>query len=461
MTLWRRMAPTIVWVSLVGSLLATIATVFTTGRFARERTVKHLQSVGSMLASKDFAARCASTPSGWTQALPGGELVTLYDLAQLPAPPAGPSPELRDRILSGEGRAARFMLFEDFAGVTLMRLSEGGPCSLLEIRWTEPLTSRASLLLMAALLAALTALITGTLSTVLVLRPLIRRIQRLASAAARVGGETGFERGTDPATDELGAVSLSLDDADARIGATTRQLIAQNRALQVHLADIAHDLKTPLTAVQLALEEAARRAVDEDSKSHLASSLEDCVYLAAMIDNLRVGVELREGQGAAGDGARTELGAVVEHVVRRLGLLGRFKDVELNMARPEGELWCACRPLVLERVVDNLVYNAVSHGRPGDHVAVLLEAVGDRFMLTVLDDGPGMHPEELAELGRRWFRGEGADLRAPRGSGLGIGIVHEVCRRAGWELCFESNQPQGLKVTVRGALVKQARAQAS
>jgi signal transduction histidine kinase len=111
---------------------------------------------------------------------------------------------------------------------------------------------------------------------------------------------------------------------------------------------------------------------------------------------------------------------------------------------------------VLERVVDNLVYNALSHVAEGGHVAVLLETETDRFTLTVLDDGPGLPAEERAALGTRHFRSTGADLRAPRGSGLGLSIVVEVARRCGWELRFDANEPQGLRVSITGPVFSAA-----
>lgn len=455
MKLWRRMAPTIVWASVVGALFPTIFAVLATSAFSSRQATWQVTALAEIVHQSDFAERCAADPEGWSQTLSTGSRMTVFDLDHLPTGSRGPDARLLRRIQRGANQASRLLMFQEFGGVTLMRLAPDGPCSLMEIHWRADASSRIGLLLLSAVLAVLLALVTGASSTLWVVRPLIRRIQRLAAAATRAGeGEGGYRSAEDGSDDELGALSRVLDAADARIVSTTRKLEAQNTALQVHLADIAHDLKTPLTAVQLSLEEAARLESDGEAKNLITSGLNDCVYLAAMIDNLRVGVALRDGVGPDQGKTRVEVGEVVEQTVRRLGLLGRFKQVELNMARPEQEVWCACLPLVLERVVDNLVYNAVSHGRPGGHVAVILETVGDTFQLTVLDDGPGMRPDELSELGRRWFRGEGADVRAPRGTGLGTGIVQEACRRWGWTLSYAQEEPSGLRVTIQGPLTE-------
>jgi signal transduction histidine kinase len=110
-----------------------------------------------------------------------------------------------------------------------------------------------------------------------------------------------------------------------------------------------------------------------------------------------------------------------------------------------------CNPTLLEQAVSNLLHNALTHGDPGGHVVAVLEEVGpERFRLTVLDDGPGLPTEELERLGERLFRSGEARRRDPRGSGLGVAIVRELCRRAGLTLTFEPNAPRGLKVVIEG-----------
>jgi signal transduction histidine kinase len=453
-TLWRRVTPVILRVSLLTALVGTLATFTITGWYVLGRTTEHLQVLVRHVGTESFSARCQAEPSGHRTVLENGDQLTTYDLARLPAPPLGPDASLLRSILAGDPTAHRILFLQAYGGVMLMRLAPAGACSLVELRWKLPVSARLHTLGVAIALACLSAALTALLSALRVVRPLISRVQRLNAAASRIGQGPGYASAADPISDELGTLSSVLDGADERIWSATQQLVDRNQQLQRHLADIAHDLKTPLTAVQLTLEQAVRAAVSAETRELVARGLDDCIYLAAMIDNLRVGTQLRDGLEPSAGRARAELGELVAQVVRRLERLGRYKGVELNMARPEDEVWCACRPLVLERVVDNLVYNAVSHGRAGDHVAVLLETEGEHFRLTVLDDGPGMPPEELAALRRRYFRGTEAELHAARGTGLGLSIVAEVCRRCGWELRFESNEPSGLRVTVSGPMAE-------
>lgn len=447
MTLWRRVAPAIVWVSLASALFATVATLFLTGRHSLVRFTREVRGIVEYMKTERFAARCDASPDGWRGTLPTGSTFATYDIDRLPEDSV--DAKLLARIRAGETEASRFLRLNEHAGVVLLRLAPSGPCSLVEMRWKGGANSpRITALLGASGLAALSAMLAGLLIAFVVARPLIQRAQRLMTAANLIGRGPDYVSASDGYADEFGVLSSVLDDANERIYSATRQLLKQNEQLQLHLADIAHDLKTPLTAVQLTVEEVARTEAAGATRELMARCLENCVYLSAMIDNLRVGTALRDGL-EPGE-VRAEAGEIVALVVQRLSMLGRFKEVEVNMARPDAPVWLACRPLVLERVIDNLVYNAVSHAGAGHHVAVLLETQARGFRLTVVDDGPGVSDAELEALGTRLFRGTGAELRAPRGSGLGLSIVAEVCRRCGWTLAYEHNEPHGLRVTVTG-----------
>jgi signal transduction histidine kinase len=415
MSLWRRVTPSITWVSILTAVIGTVATLAVTTVWVLDRFAEHEQVLGRYFASDAYRQGCVWGMVPEERTLENGDRLRVFDWSALPAGSTGPDRELLGEIEGGALSASRLMLFEEGGGggAMLLRLAPSGPCSLVELRWWVPRSTRLRLVFNVVTLAAIGALLTALLGAVFWIRPLIVRLQALDAAAKR-----------------------DLEERHAE--------------LQRHLADIAHDLKTPLTAVQLTLEQAVRAEPGADTQSMVTRCLDDCVYLAAMIDNLRVGTQLRDGLDPRAVETGADLTAPVAQVTRRLEVLARHKGVELNMASPEHEVRCACRPLVLERVIDNLVYNALSHVDEGGHVAVLLETQGDRFELTVLDDGPGLPAEERAALGTRQFRGTGAELRAPRGSGLGLSIVVEVARRCGWELRFDANEPRGLRVTITG-----------
>jgi signal transduction histidine kinase len=174
--------------------------------------------------------------------------------------------------------------------------------------------------------------------------------------------------------------------------------------------------------------------------------------MGALTENLHLASRLADGADPLRGDLEVELGALVDQVVRRFGMLGRLREIEVHGGRPDAPVTVRCNPAMAEQALANLVHNAVAHGEPGGHVAVLLSTHADGFTLTVVDDGPGVPPTDLPRLSERTFRSDEARRRDPKGSGLGLTISSEVCRRAGWTLRLESEQPRGLRATITGPL---------
>lgn len=409
-------------------------------------------ATASFLAAHGEACRAAP---GWRFQGEDGVEVEAFDLALLGAAPPGgrPDPELVARLLQGEDKPATFyfpLLHGDarWGGALLTKLADAGPCSVLEFRWPTR-GDRTTLTRWMLLAAFLFTTLAAALSTFVVVQPLLRRLRRLYRAAGGLGAPS-YASAADGLDDELGELSRVLDATHARVQADAARIEFQKHALERHLADVAHDLKTPIASLQLSLE-LASQAPPEDTSELLLRSIEDTVYLTSLVDNLHLACQLGEGVDPLAGEPRVELGQTVERVVRRLGLLARRLELTVACSRPDEALWARCNPTMMEQAIVNLVHNAITHGHAGGHVVALLEAVEPgRFRLTVLDDGPGLTSEELGHLGERRFRAPASRRRAPRGSGLGVSIVRELCQRVGFSLAFSANEPQGLRVVIEG-----------
>ena len=160
------------------------------------------------------------------------------------------------------------------------------------------------------------------------------------------------------------------------------------------------------------------------------------------------------GRPACGPSASTA-GALLHDTVARFGPAATAANVEL-VEVADGEaatLAFAADRLAIERILGNLVANALAAVRPGGHVwlaarpvAAVGPAGGRGVALSVTDDGPGFPPGEVERAFQRFYRGDPS--RSAPGTGLGLAIVRELARAHGGEAVAENVAPHGARLSV-------------
>lgn len=391
-------------------------------------------------------AECEADPTSWRMGEPGRFQTFAYDADTLESanPDAPPiQPDLAERLRAGEERPGWVSpITREWGGAILDQRAESGPCAVLQIMW-RPIPRRRDNIRVGHMLALMTVLVvTFVLMMVLAVRPILKRLRKLAVAADGVGQPGEYASMRDDTQDAIGSVSTVLDRANERI-------LGDRAALKEHLANVAHDLRTPLASMQLALEEAMNETDNPAVRQSLDAALDDLVYLDGLTNNLHLASKLERDVGPLDGGHEVDLGRVVDFVLSRYRVLGRRKSIEVLGSRPDDPVLVRCDPSMAQQVIANLVHNAIKYGNPPGHVAVVLEASADRFDLVVIDDGPGVEPDALEKLAQREFRSTEA-IRRDEGAGLGLAIAHRVCLGAGFALEFEPNEPNGLRVRVSG-----------
>lgn len=456
MKLWRGLMPRIGGVAIGCALVGTLAMTYTTSQAVLSASSDIFGYFGRAVMSSVEGQRCRDDPASWSLKSSQGVDVYAYDaITGLSANPEAPPLDetLRERWKAGATIASQVYVFERRGGSTMIRYARHGPCAVLQATWQKRMFERATLVTGLVGLSLPSMMVAALLGVVFVVRPLLRRIERLRVAAAHVGALEGYQSPVDGLADEVSEVAVSLDRAHERINEDGRRLRNRQKALEGHLVNIAHDLKTPLASLQLALESAVGKVRDEETNDVLTSALMDAVYLGELTDNLRIACQIRDGADFQSQIKRVDLGRIVDWVRIRHRLLARRRGISLDAARPDAPLIIESPPTLAQQALSNIVQNAVAYGRPDGHVAIVLEAHEDAtFTLTVVDDGPGVPPTDLPRLGERTFRSDAARRRDPKGSGLGLAITAAVCQQNGWALQFDTEEPQGLRVTITGAL---------
>lgn len=407
------------------SLVLVIATVTITFESAEPRELTLPDAIVSA---------CRADPVAWSNLLAGHQIFQGFDERGIPADPSADPLVLS--ALPPLGVGERLIQFERPRIKLLQRTAESGPCAYLLVSAGPPPHSRDLLPWALAVGTSLAVLAAWGATYLLVVVPLLRRIDAIGASTRRVGLE-GYASADDPVNDALGDIARVLDRSHERIIADKAELLSRHEALERYMAEIAHDLRTPISSLLLAIQEliaeggAARRA------------LQDAIYVSTLVENLHHAARLRHGLDPAE--GEVDLREVALRLEVRFQALSAADGIEVAASVPDEPVLVRCNPAFAERAIGNLLHNAVRHG--SGRVAILLSAHGDRFDLTVIDDGPGLPDMQLADLSLRTFTDDPARRRS---EGLGLAIVGEVARRAGWEVRYERPEEGGLRVRLTG-----------
>lgn len=240
------------------------------------------------------------------------------------------------------------------------------------------------------------------------------------------------------------------EDASGEVGELARMFNAMADALEredelrrAFAADIAHEVRTPLTILRSELE-VLRDGVTKPTPALLASLHDETIRLGRLVSDL----ETLASAEAAGFSLRRQpvaLTALIEEVVR--GYEGRFEDQGSTLQAELGEeLFVLGDVTRLRQIVDNLLSNALKFMRPGGSAKVALRTSAPWVELQVMDSGPGIPSDELPRVFDRFFRGRHAKTG---GSGVGLAVVAELVRAHGGQVDVSSKPGEGCLFTVR------------
>jgi signal transduction histidine kinase len=449
MRLHRSLTARIVVVALTIGVVSTGVGVSSSIRSYRAAIGRMLEDRWRGGDRERLLARCLADPERFRHRGGIGIRYDAWDLATgRSADPRTPSVDRFPSDLSPDGALATpFWPQKHFTAFA--RGAERGPCSVIGMQVEPPRGVPGNILRDAVLTVGGIGLGSALFVGFLVVAPLRRRVTALRRAAQAVGTPAYPPEPGQP-RDELGELGRSIDAAHERIRADTEQLVASRAALETFLADVAHDLQTPLTSLRLALEELADAPLEPADREALRAALDDVVYASSLTTNLRIASRLEHGAEPL-ERQRVDLREIAERAGKREQIFARRRGMTLTLALPDAGVWVEADPTMAEQALTNVLQNAIIHGDEGGRVEMSLEGGSDgAFRWEVRDDGPGVPPEILPRLGERAFRSDEARARDPKGTGLGLAITREVCRRVGWTLSFAARAPRGLVVRVEG-----------
>jgi signal transduction histidine kinase len=264
---------------------------------------------------------------------------------------------------------------------------------------------------------------------------MLSRVSEITEAASRIGQSDLSSRVPDTrGNDEIGHLARTLNHMLDRIESTVHQLHTITDSL-------AHDLRSPLTAIRGKLETALANDVRADHAEPIVSAIDE---LDRLTEFLNTSLDVAEAKADALRLSRTELD--LDEIVR--GMVDLYEpsmsDKGLGVQlRSAGSVKVLADPALLHRVIANLLDNELKHLPASCLVCISLRADNHVVTLTVEDNGPGFDTEIGRHLFERRVKG-----RASRGHGLGLAFVEAVVRVHGGTVTAANRHEGGAQLTV-------------
>lgn len=299
-------------------------------------------------------------------------------------------------------------------------------------------------------LVGVTALVAVALLAALVARHrLMRRLHRLSEAVDAIAHE-GF---TNPLRlpaanangDELDLLAVRMRRLSERIAHQLAQLEQAEVRRRELIANVSHDLRTPLASMQghlelLLVKHGSVSAAEQ--RSYLEIATRHCERLSRLVRDLFQLTKL-EANEVAPQCEVFPASELVQDVVQKLELAAEKRGLRLVSRLDDQRVQVRADIGMIETVLENLIGNALRHTARGGQVCVAVEPAADRVALRVSDTGCGIAQEDLARLFDRYYhidRGEDAD---GGGTGLGLAIVRRLVELHGSTIEVQSTLGQG------------------
>ena len=269
-------------------------------------------------------------------------------------------------------------------------------------------------------------------------RTIARPIHRLADAAERV--RHGHGRQTEiphfpNRRDEIGDLSSALKDM-------TEALWRRMDAIERFAADVAHEIKNPLTSLRSAVETVARIEDPVQQKKLMGIILDDVQRLDRLISDISDASRL-DAELSRAETEPVDMGRVLETLARvhEATATEDSPRFELDIARHQDMVVDGLESR-LGQVLRNLISNAISFSPPGGTIRLEAARIGDEVRVTVSDEGPGIPPGKLAAIFDRFYSERPASEKFGTHSGLGLSISKQIVEAHGGSIVAENRSDE-------------------
>ena len=300
-----------------------------------------------------------------------------------------------------------------------------------------------------ALIGTLLVAVGTTAAALLIFGPVRRRLRSLEDAARQVGGGDLTARAREDGGDEVAALARAFNQMTTDLHSRAEQLRDADRTRRLLLADVSHELMTPLTAMRGYLETLSLHAeLHPDTRERYLSIIRDETQRVERIVGDLLDLARLEGGGESFEVQDVPLEDVFGRVLARHEQAAREKGVTLAATVAPGAEIVTGDPMRLEQALQNLAANALRQTPAGGQITLAAVVEADRVIVTVRDTGAGIAPEHLPHIFDRFYKADPARQGQTGGSGLGLSIVRAIVERHGGTVAATSRPGEGATFTI-------------
>ena len=321
-----------------------------------------------------------------------------------------------------------------------LKYADGSIVGVMRYVTSLKLVDRKCLTITAAALAVGLLIITIVLlSTLNLIKTVTEPIKALTLLARQIAEGSYGIQAEKKYGDEIGDLTDAINEMS--------QKISQAKRVQTEfISSVSHELRTPLTAITGWSETLMYDPeIKGDSRRGVAIISKEAARLTKMVEELLEFTRIQDGRFTLNI-EQLDIEAELEDTIFAYSELLHQKDMDIEYTpSPQPVPHIPGDPERLRQVFLNILDNATKYGKDGRVIAVSMEKRGDYVVLKMRDHGPGILPNELPFVKKKFYKGSSKE----RGSGIGLAVCDEIVIRHGGDLIIENAEGGGVCVTVR------------
>ena len=289
----------------------------------------------------------------------------------------------------------------------------------------------------------------GAAVSIFLLSPVFSSLKHLKKQAQNIAGKDFSTEIETKGPIEFQELGQAFNDMSRNLQDTFQSLDESEQEKRMMIAQLSHDIKTPITSIQVTVEGILDGVIKEEERLHYLTTIgRQTERLNKLVEELDVLTLNDQPQDIADE--------EVEDVFLDQLLIESMSEFQLQIEQEERDVYIQVKPESakiksyydkLSRILVNLLNNAFKYSEPGTRIEVLAQLTEEELTISVKDEGQGILPEDLEKIFNRLYRVETSRNMKTGGHGLGLAIARELAHQLGGEITAESQHGLGSTFT--------------